>query len=599
MTPIILNSIKQSNSTIALLQNFKTFYVRRFYRLFPALGICIACSSILMFFLAPVDDLRKFSLQGLASLFGLGNIGAHLFSGDYFAPNPNPLIHTWTLAVEEQFYILAPLLLIIFFWKKIRTKQNTYLYFYSLGFFSFILFNLNYLENIPNIAHAFYFSKDFTFYSPLTRFWEFIIGSLGFIWVSSSTGKHFRLTVNQTKFLVTFLICLQVAPFKNPIPSLSTFITCVATILVIVLGTVNSGKITSLLSNLGDKSYSIYLVHVPILYFAKVSPYFRLGGSNHRVVQTILGIVLSLILGTLLYKKIEIRFRLRNDSNKSQTSFKKLLLSTWAPPLFLLLSIFVLDSKQYLGLNHNAVHGLVAWKVDKDCQIMTTNAEPCVYGNRSSKHFVLLIGDSHAAAISQAVINSADSNFWKVFVWTHPSCRVVFNANNSARISKECKNANLEIEKWIRLNHPSVVIVSEYIQKEMSLRDLQNGISVIESYGSQLLLIGNPPIFPVDNQFKSSNALFMKPYVPSREMPLKQMNFQNSEINTRFLTWSRTLGINTLDPIPLFCDLQVCKRWLNGEFLYVDDNHLSVAGSKLLIPNIKDILDGIENNLIG
>ena len=116
VTPLILRIFDNQVNVVGgggRLSKLRYFYKRRFYRLAPALGVSLTISAILIFLFGSVYDHQRFAKQGIATLLLLGNFGAYKYSGDYFSPTPNPLVHTWSLSVEEQIYILLPLILML------------------------------------------------------------------------------------------------------------------------------------------------------------------------------------------------------------------------------------------------------------------------------------------------------------------------------------------------------------------------------------------------------------------------------------------------------------------------------------------------------
>jgi peptidoglycan/LPS O-acetylase OafA/YrhL len=103
VTPLILRIFTDQENKEGRFSNLKSFYNSRFYRLAPALAVTLAISAISIFLLGPIDDHQRFALQGIATVLLVGNVGAYKYSGDYFSPNPNPLVHTWSLLWKNRF----------------------------------------------------------------------------------------------------------------------------------------------------------------------------------------------------------------------------------------------------------------------------------------------------------------------------------------------------------------------------------------------------------------------------------------------------------------------------------------------------------------
>ena len=137
VTPLIMRIFTVQDNEEGRLSKLGDFYKRRFYRLAPAFAVTLTISAFCIFLLGPITDHQKFFRQGIASLLLAGNVGAHRYSGDYFSPNPNPLVHTWSLSVEEQIYIFLPLILILFVHNLRSLKKITTV---VLGFISAISF---------------------------------------------------------------------------------------------------------------------------------------------------------------------------------------------------------------------------------------------------------------------------------------------------------------------------------------------------------------------------------------------------------------------------------------------------------------------------
>ena len=179
--PLILRIFNVQSNGGSRLYNLRYFYKRRFYRLAPALAVTLAFSALIIFLLGPIADHQRFASQGIATLLLVGNLGAYKFSGDYFWPNPNPLVHTWSLSVEEQIYIFLPLILMLILHNRRSIEKVTVVLLGVISAVSFVSFLF------PTILEPLYspigieFASQFSFYSPIDRIWQFTLGGLAFL----------------------------------------------------------------------------------------------------------------------------------------------------------------------------------------------------------------------------------------------------------------------------------------------------------------------------------------------------------------------------------------------------------------------------------
>ena len=123
VTPLILRIFSEYEGGESRSSNIRLFYRRRFYRLAPALAVTLIFSVVSIFLFAPISIHERFARQGIATLLLAGNLGAYRYSGNYFSPDPNPLVHTWSLSVEEQIYVFLPLLFLLLLYKRKNIKK--------------------------------------------------------------------------------------------------------------------------------------------------------------------------------------------------------------------------------------------------------------------------------------------------------------------------------------------------------------------------------------------------------------------------------------------------------------------------------------------
>jgi hypothetical protein len=208
---------------------------------------------------------------------------------------------------------------------------------------------------------------------------------------------------------------------------------------------------------------------MPLLYLANYSPATQYGNGGNRIIQSIIAVILSILLGALSYSKIEDRYRNRVKTNYS--GLKTIAVSIVVTLVIPMIIFVSLDRSTVLTLKNNKVpvpNKILPWSWDKKCQFYSPQPnisnEPCRYGNHNSGKSILLIGDSHAVSDSRAIISLGDSNEMDTFVFTFEGCGFVlgnkdFNPSYSyPYLTPNCIKHNQAILKFIQNSKPTVVI---------------------------------------------------------------------------------------------------------------------------------------------
>jgi peptidoglycan/LPS O-acetylase OafA/YrhL len=304
ITPLILSIFTEQAKRGGKLSSLRHFYKRRFYRLAPALAVTLAISAILIFFVGSTIDHDRFSKQGIATLILAGNLGAYKYSGDYFIPYPNPLIHTWSLSVEEQIYMFMPVILLIFIYNRKHVHKialKVLVVITLLSFFSF-LFPTILMPIYSRIGLNIQLTSLISFYSPIDRIWQFTLGGLGYLFMSKNKNTLYKFqnqSINQSINLVIVLglFVILYAPITINL-KLSSFLASLITIAAIIFRSFNvfPNMLSAKFEWLGDRSYSIYLFHMPLLYIAKYSPIMQIGSGENSVIQSTIAVVISIVL---------------------------------------------------------------------------------------------------------------------------------------------------------------------------------------------------------------------------------------------------------------------------------------------------------------
>jgi peptidoglycan/LPS O-acetylase OafA/YrhL len=285
------------------------FYERRVRRIFPALfGMLIGVSVVLSFLLLP-SEFITYAKSVIAATTSSSNFFFWQHSGYFDSPTSNPLLHTWSLAVEEQFYILFPILLVVtrrFFPERLKLAVLA-LFFVSLGASELTL----------------RFDEVTAFYMPYTRAWELLLGtilSLGFF-------PRFRTAVlrNVATILGIVMIAYSTLRFtaQTPFPGLYALIPCVGSALIIGAGESGASLVSRVLSLrpivfVGLISYSLYLWHWPIIVLNDLGFTLDLSGlAPHKFAfflssptgKKAVEVLLSFVLAILSWRFVERPFR--------------------------------------------------------------------------------------------------------------------------------------------------------------------------------------------------------------------------------------------------------------------------------------------------
>ena len=604
VTPLIIRIFDIALIDKNVLSNLKTFYINRFYRLAPALIATLFFSIFLIFIFGPIGGHYRFAMQGIATLFLAGNMGAYIFKGDYFSPYVNPLSHTWSLSVEEQIYIYLPALLLIFLRKRKDPKKIIKAVFWVVGIISFLSFlfsdSMQSIYGILGINSP----SQFSFYSPIDRFWQFSVGGILFITNKNFTNvKNRKLKFFSVALFPILLICLFGQLNLNS--KIGVIGITILTVLVIGLKSLDlvPDIVKKFLAWFGDRSYSIYLLHFPIIYLARYSPVFELNVFEHRKLQTLFAILLTIILANFSYSKIENRFRKTSHGVSTHKISKKQIIASLIISLLLLTSISLSGSKKILADPKSPISsGIDPQDWDINCKFhqpsLPPRNSPCLYGTNTFQKNFLLIGDSHAGHLSKTFIEIGKENGANVYVYTHSACpflltpKVLENKRLFPLFTKECLDHNFKIVKFLNevkidtvfYTQRSVVpyiapITIENLSKLNSLIYLS--LIQIKDLANNLLFIGITP-----------------EYAPVDTVLFKLLGHEGVYLDTPAVdneVWKKKLissSIKYVDVYSKFCsELNICRNQLGGKWLFVDNDHLSQSGGVLIKLNInKELL---------
>ena len=391
ITSLILKDLNNRNYSLS------NFYERRARRILPALFLIFFFISILSFLFLTRSELSSYFKSLVSSLFFYSNFFFWKVS-PYFESTADSqlLLHTWSLSIEEQFYIIFPLVLVLIY-QTLKKKGWLIIFFGTL--LSLIICQTAALKTGGNL----------NFYFTLSRAWELGLGALTAYYLYHNSPK--KLKSNQNFYSISGLLLILFSIFffdkKTLHPSILTVIPTAGTILIIIFANKNS-IINKIFSNyifvkIGLVSYSFYLWHQPLLAFGKIYH------GELSFLLKILLIFISLIFSFLTYFYIEKLFRNRK---KIKTPFFIKLMSICVL-IFLLISITIINTynaRSILSTEYN-----LAKKISEGHTVFLPNLDKRNFSKFkilvSEKQIDnLIVGSSRISFIGEKILNSSSLN---------------------------------------------------------------------------------------------------------------------------------------------------------------------------------------------
>jgi len=569
ITTIILAELEQGKFSIV------NFYERRARRILPALFlVMLVCIPFAWFWLLP-SDMKDFSQSLVAVSVFASNILFWRESG-YFdaAAELKPLLHTWSLAVEEQYYVLFPLFLMLFW----RLGKRWIL----------VTFGLVFVASLAVAQWGAYTKPAAAFYLLPTRGWELLVGAFAAFYLSNASRKEFGKGVGEVGGWVgVALILYAVFAYSKatPFPGLYALVPTLGTVLVILFATQQTtvGKFVGnkAFVAVGLISYSAYLWHQPLFAFARQR---SLTEPSHTVFLVLS--VLALVLAYFSWRYVESIFR-----KKSSISRKYIFLFSFLGSCFFigigLLGHLHQDKLTKFRFNEDqtrVISSASASPMRSSCHFPQVNdslfREPCRYFSDSAK--VAVFGNSHATELAYSIASVLKDRNIGIVHHTMSGC----NHNYKVDDDKDtvCGKwhqkvvSNLILDKGIEyvvLSYRNEGYLSNAVYRN-SLAHIANDLS---EGGKKVILVLQVPM-PVAhiNQHLARNLADLSGSISSRKLSdWKSIYSESSEI-LKLLN----PDVEVFDPSNLFCDADYCYVTRNGVALFFDDDHISVAGGNLI-----------------
>lgn len=565
---------------IDLTQNFAfaRFYLRRAKRLLPASISILLATAILSWLFLPATIRANLGKDILAATIYISNYLFAFWENDYQNLNatPSPVIHYWSLAVEEQFYLFWPL--IIFALWKFGGKRSVFLGILLITTLSFI-FSIYLTQSAPIWA----------FYSLPTRAWELGIGALILFIPPSVIRKRSLLTTIFIWFSV-LLMAIGLFAFNDstPFPGYNALLPTLATSLLIAFVAswppiLNDISKLRAVQWLGEISYPFYLWHWPIL----VIPSSRFG-RELALWERLLLIALTALLADITHRFLEKPIAVREISGSRIARYS--LAATCAG--IISAGGILATSQGDITLPNGSSVSIAAVMTkpiiyDDECHANYGDSKlsECLYGDKGSDRNIVLYGDSHAAQWFPALNEIAKNQRFALTSLTKSACPAtqVLRIESGAFKNADCVSWRKTAIARIRELKPEVVLISGFqhfnYPKNETSRDAWWFAGQRAAF--QSLLGSSPKLIYISDT----------PH-PLRDIPSCLASGAGEACDTAKKSDPRIAGgFIKLNPTDWLC-AETCPAIVNGIVAYRDASHLSVEMSRALAPKLSEFLRG-------
>lgn len=565
--------------------SFSDFYRRRTLRLMPAFFVVLIV-TILVSWLVHTPSETEITLKtALFASFSASN----LFlpgTGGYFSANAemNPLLHTWSLAVEEQFYLFFPVALIII----LTCAPRALLLIFSLGVLSSLFYSHGLNTSNSSWAH----------YSTLGRIWELLAGALlATALAKPAEALKARLSdtiLNVAAWASLVSIFLNYTFVANEKELAAQVGISLATIVLIWSIVDRDGSLSRILRLrifvwLGVLSYSLYLWHQPIMATARI---FVEGGTLSFLLFTS---AFSILMAWLTHRYVE------RPARSIDWPLRRILLTICiAISVVVLIAISGSKSSWFAWRYDHALVSQVVqhpdtWKARSCSNWGVENTEdisfcrlPATVQSTEKQSAVAVWGDSHAMALSAGLISRERS--YDLALYGMAGCAIELDEINAHQKTSMCFQKHKKVLADI-LSDPTIEIVvitskwgfSPKLPKQLNLMrsSLNRALSTLKSSGREVILVSAVPIY----HRNVPNSILRKQRVPFASIPQTTIEGFRSDKNRMIqgsIDAARNYGFPVILSEEILCPDGICISALEDVPLYYDSDHLSITGANLI-----------------
>jgi peptidoglycan/LPS O-acetylase OafA/YrhL len=568
------------------------FYERRVRRILPALFAVMAFSALAAPALLYPEEYRSFARSLITATIFASSFQFRLESG-YFdvEAESKPLLHTWSLSVEEIFYLVFPITFLLL-WRWGRRRR--------IG----VLWSIALLSLAASVA-ALYLDEHSkaAFYLAHFRAWEFLIGSLLALSTLEGPKGHRAGDLVSVSGLLLIIAAVFAYSQETSFPGLAALLPCLGTALIILSGQRCPSLVGRLLSRrplvfTGLISYSLYLWHWPVLVFATSWLGRRLSAWEGA------GLAIgSFFLAILSWRYIERPFRGKSGVLSRGRLFA---LSAGVGALFVTIGLHGELTGGWTDRYPDAVRLVMAARDDRDprqgeCLSTDLDADPCRYGRAAAEPVTALWGDSHAASYAVMLGQLAERQGESILAFTMPACPPVHHWQIAYQEWRRAcaRFQERTLDRILADRSIRTVLLAANFRAYVSIAHGQKGLQDALRYvvnrllgaGKQVFLVYPYPTVEAHAFNKLIREAGRDGNLGALGQPLDRFSADNRAAFGLLDQMGEADALTRIYPHHLLCSGGWCSLYSDGRVLYQNEGHISLTGARALTPLFEPVFE--------